>query len=173
MEIKGTTIKKELRELGHNTKKISVRVSHHGYGNTTIDVEIKDLSVDLRAVDKYLNQKYREIRYDEHVQGEILEGCNTFVRCNYEYDMFRNAVKANLPKAKKLIAEFEAEDTYSGIEFFENDHFKAYAFYKDKLISVHSKDEEDNNIYRRHVFYNEHDLARALLILDLYGNFGL
>lgn len=173
MEIKGTYIKKQLKEQGHDTKKISVRVNYVGYGSTSINVTIKDISVDIRAIESFLIKEYREIRYDEHVQGEILDGCNTFVFCDYDFDMFNNEVEKQLPLAEQLIEDFKKEDTYYGIDFFETDCFKAIAFYKDKLISIKSKDTEDTNHYRRHIFSNEYDLAKVLVTLNRYGNFGL
>ena len=173
MEITGNTIKKDLRLQGFNTKKISASVRHFGYGDSTITVEVKDFSIDIRALEKYLNKKYRDIRYDEHVQGEILQGCNTYVNVKYESDLYHDTIDSKLEEAEKLYKEMEAQDTYYGIPFFENDSFKAHAFIKDKIISVSSKDENDNNIYRRHVLYNAYNLAEALVQLEIYGNFGL
>lgn len=172
MEITGNTIKKELRTQGFDTKKISASVKHFGYGDTSITIRIKDLSISLIAIEQFIKQKYQEIRYDEYIQGEILQGCNTYVNCSYDYEVFETAVDNKMNEATELFRQLEKEDTYNGILIKETEDIKVYAFLKSQFISCHSKKNNSDCFYNKHCLFNKRDLAHALVKIDIEGHFG-
>ena len=98
-------IKAELKKLGYNSRQISVRSSDCGYSDRS-EITIKDLSVDMDAVKKAC-LKFEKIRYDERA-GEILAGCNTFIRVNYSYGVLKEATEAQLQYATDLVKKIEA-----------------------------------------------------------------
>lgn len=114
MEIKGIDVKNYLKEQGYETKKISIRVTYSGYGSISITITLKDLKLNRAELDNVVSKKYKNIRYDEHVQGEILEGCNTFVNCEYDYDLLEAAINKQLPKAKKIYSNLQMNGSNLG-----------------------------------------------------------
>lgn len=175
MEMTGNQIKKQLREKGFDTKKISVRVEYIGYGSTKISCTIKDLSVKAKEVETFLKEEFLEIRRDEHVQGEYLEGCNTYVSCEYDYDIYENAIEERLVKATEIenIMRNQDKKDYSGIQIFENEKVEILAFSKERFLRVWKKDKTDDSWYRSVSIETTYQIARALVNLDIYGHFGL
>ncbi|WP_301390198.1 hypothetical protein, partial [Enterococcus spodopteracolus] len=75
MEITANNIKRSLREQGINTKNLRIRVEMVGYGSTSIRVKLHDLTLETETIRYEIQKQWGSIRYDEKVQGEILEGC--------------------------------------------------------------------------------------------------
>ena len=75
-EIKGTEIKKKLKEYGINTEGLSVRRRDAGYSDAWY-VDGSGKKTDLRSVERILKDKLES--YERDISGEILMGGNTFV----------------------------------------------------------------------------------------------
>ncbi|WP_301399225.1 hypothetical protein, partial [Enterococcus spodopteracolus] len=86
-----------------------------------------------------IQKQWGSIRYDEKVQGEILEGCNTYVFCEYEEEVLEQAIKEKYDQAETIYRHLEQLDTYNGEQIFETESVRAVAFFKDKLISLMMK----------------------------------
>lgn len=165
MTVTAKEVKKMLKEKGFDTRKIRVRVEHFGYGSESINIRLMDITLNLQKIDDLVCREYREVRQDEHVQGEYLEGCNTYVRCNYDEDVFDLAKEYMYPRAKKIYLELEEKDSNNGLDIFENDQFSAVAFFKDRVITLMSKTNEPG-FYRRHMLNSIDDMTEALVILE-------
>lgn len=96
----GNQIKKELKEAGIPTKNISVRLN-----SCSIRVSISDLSIDAEKVEALVN-KYESIDRCERT-GEILQGGNTFVLVDYDWDALR-AKWDNAEYAQSVLSDFKA-----------------------------------------------------------------
>lgn len=165
MTVSAKEVKKMLKEKGFDTRKIRVRVEHFGYGSKSINIRLMDITLNLQEIDKIACREYQEVREDEHVQGEYLEGCNTYVRCSYDDDIWDLAKENMYPRAEKIYLELEEQDTHNGFDIFENDQFRAVAFFKNRVITLMSKTNE-SGFYRRHLFNSIDDMAEALVILE-------
>lgn len=172
MNITVNTIKKYLKENGYDTKNIRVRVKYVGYGSTSISITILDLTLNAEEIERVVRKEFGSIRYDEHVQGEILEGCNTYVNCAYDYDVLERAIQEKYKTAEKIYNELKKQNTYNGIEIYENRKITAFAFFKDRSIVLMNKNKESSMRYRNHVLNNKYDLASALVTLENIGHFG-
>lgn len=172
MKTTAKEIKRDLKEKGFNTKNIRVRVEYIGYGSESITITLKDVSLNRLEIENAVSRSFGNIRYDEHVQGEILEGCNTYVTCKYDYDTLQLAIDEKMEQAQEIYSKLEELNTYSGQDFFENDDIRAIAFFKDKSIALMNKDKENTTRYQSHVLYSPHDLANALVFLENIGHFG-
>ncbi|MDT2432217.1 hypothetical protein [Enterococcus avium] len=171
MTLSAKEVKTLLKEHGISVRHIRVRVESVGYGSLSIRIRLLDIALDCQRIETIVRREYQEIREDEHVQGEYLQGCNTYVQCQYDYDVFDQAVEALYPRAKELYAYLETQNGYQGIEIFENEDVQALAFYKDHLISL--KNKKDSTVfYRNRAFYSEHDLAEILVTLEHGHIFG-
>ena len=72
------------KEMGLNSRKVSVKSAYCGY-STKIDVVIKDLSIDIKKVEKIANEFYSVDRCER--TGEILQGGNTYIFCKYDWEL--------------------------------------------------------------------------------------
>lgn len=165
MTVSAKEVKKMLKENGFDTRKIRVRVEHFGYGSESINIKLMDVALNLQEIKALACRTYREVRRDEHVQGEYFEGCNTYVRCWYDEDVFEQAKQEMFSRAEKVYSELEEQGANNGLDIFENDRFRAVAFYKDKVIRLMSKTNE-LNLYPRHVLHSVDDLADAFVLLE-------
>lgn len=130
-------IKKELKEAGIPTKKISVRC------DGSVHVTIKDLSISIEAVEKVV-KKHEHYQRDEY-NGEILQGGNTFVFVDYDWGLKAEWYK-NEAFAQEVLKEFKgyfgtgvvylkhAENKAS--EWSKNSHGLAQEALKDVVGSV-------------------------------------
>lgn len=165
MDVTAKEVKRMLKENGFDTRKIRVRVEHFGYGSESINIKLMDVALNLQEINSLACRTYREVRKDEYVQGEYFEGCNTYVRCWYDEDVFEQAKQERYSRAEKLYSELEEQNSYNGVAIFENDRFQAIAFFKDKVIRLVSKTKE-LNLYPRHRLHSVDDLADALVLLE-------
>lgn len=81
-------IKKYLKENGIDTKNISVKGSNCGYSES-YNITIKDITVDIEKV-RELVKTFESYERDERT-GEILEGGNTYIFINYDYNTLKLA----------------------------------------------------------------------------------
>lgn len=81
-------IKKYLRENGIDTKNISVKGSNCGYSEN-FNITIKDINIDIEKV-RDLAKTFESYERDERT-GEILEGGNTYIFVNYDYNTLKLA----------------------------------------------------------------------------------
>lgn len=111
----GSYVRAELKKIGITSRMVSVRVRPCGY-STSVDVVIKDLSVDFHLVEKTVNV-VEYIRYDEYAQ-EILSGCNIFVNVSYDWEIMRDAKNAVFDEVK---AEMEKINDNQNHKLYEED----------------------------------------------------
>ena len=81
-------IKKHLKENGIDTKNISVKGSNCGYSES-YNITIKDIDIDIEKV-RELVKTFESYERDERT-GEILEGGNTYLFVNYDYNTLKLA----------------------------------------------------------------------------------
>ena len=81
-------IKKHLKENGIDTKNISVKGSNCGYSES-FNITIKDINIDIEKV-RELAKTFESYERDERT-GEILEGGNTYIFVNYDYNTLKLA----------------------------------------------------------------------------------
>lgn len=167
MGVNATEVKKLLRENGIDTKNIRVRIRKLGYGSHSVDVTVKDLSMDLTEINRIVSKKYQRIRYDEHVQGEILEGGNKFVSVSYDFDIKYEAINEELPQAEEIIKELESSSESNSKKIFENEEVEAIYFFQDRITYLYdkNKDQEKRRIFRSHSTHNAYDVAEVLVTL--------
>lgn len=93
-------IKEELKKLGITSKQVSVRSGNCGYSDSSY-ITIKDVSVRIGAVKKAC-EKFESIDYDKY-SGEILEGGNTYIIVQYDYEALRNAENKKMAEVEELL----------------------------------------------------------------------
>ena len=93
-------IRAGLKKLGYNSRQVSVRSGDCGFSDYS-HITIKDMSVRKADIEKVCNA-FQSIRYDEYT-GEILEGCNTYIRVEYDYDALNEAKNEEMPKVEELV----------------------------------------------------------------------
>lgn len=72
-------VREAIKGLGYNSRQVSVRKDN----GTSVEVRIKDVTVDFEAVDRAAHQ-FEKVDRCEY-SGEILCGGNTFVFVQYDY----------------------------------------------------------------------------------------
>jgi hypothetical protein len=96
-------IRSELKKNNITSRQVSVTGHYAGYSEA-IDVNIKDLTVNIDTVEKIAN-KHESIRYDQ-ASGEILQGANTYVSVKYDHTARGEAAKRYIPLAERLINKY-------------------------------------------------------------------
>ena len=81
-------IKKYLKENGIDTENISVKGSTCGYSES-YEITIKDININIEKVRELL-KTFESYETDERT-GEILEGGNTYIFVNYDYNTLKLA----------------------------------------------------------------------------------
>lgn len=166
----GQAIRKALKERGWNSRAVSVRVSDAGY-STSVSVKIKDMTINKREVEKIVNA-HESIRYDEY-SGEILEGANTYVFVEYDWEAMRDASRAYMEQAQEIIDNNKEADTAT--EVLERDgvkmyyHFNGIAGHVDNHVSLHGEKFADDWYNQKYAAYSANSLAEALMLFDLQG----
>lgn len=159
-------IREKIKAKGIKRNTYSICVRDVGY-STSISIEVKDITVNPAIFTKILDE-YSYIRRDEHTY-EILSGCNTFTRVQYDYDTLKAAsekynavameVMRTAPKEhNQKIAIYKEHELY----FAKNDGF---------VYVLSNKEGERSTQFRRHVAETEHELATALAIFNGIGTF--
>lgn len=102
-------IRNDLKKLGYTSRQISVRSGDCGYSDYS-RITIKDVSISRKLIEE-ICEKYEYIRYDEY-SGEILQGCNTFITVDYNYNAVKEAKNKNIDEARKLVGRVLAGDRH-------------------------------------------------------------
>lgn len=103
-------IKKLLKEKGFDTKKISVKHRYCGYSES-FDITIKDINININEIENII----KSLEYYERDErtGEILEGGNTYIFTQYDFDTIK---EANEKYNQKIIDIIEKELSTRTIE---------------------------------------------------------
>lgn len=75
-------VKSYLKEQGIETSNIRVNTKH------SIQVKLLDPKLDYKQIDRLLREKFESVNRCE-ASGEILQGGNTFVFVEYDYDLVK------------------------------------------------------------------------------------
>jgi hypothetical protein len=103
-------IRNKLKEIGITSRQVSVKGSYALY-DSVIRAEIKDLSVNVNLV-KEITENYRSVDYCI-ASGEVLEGGNTYVRVNYNWESIRDARLLKEEEAKKIFDDVQGKESYT------------------------------------------------------------
>jgi hypothetical protein len=123
----------ELKKAGYNSKQIKVSVRYSSYDDC-VKFTIEDLTIPKRKIEQ-IGEMFRSVRYDERSQ-EILQGCNVFVRVQYNYEKWEENRNRYEEQAKAVMA------SYNGINssyIIEND---PRFLYHPEVMWVESKNQE-------------------------------
>lgn len=136
MKLNARQIKTFLKEAGFETKGIRVRVNHWGYGDTYIQVNLLDLNLPIKKIQTTLAEQYSNVSYD--IDGEVLQGGNTFVSVSYDWDIKEEAIKAKMEEAQELLDSLSQYNCHEGQgEIFKEDEEKViYIYPVDKRMTV-------------------------------------
>lgn len=111
-------IKKYLKENGiDTTKNISIKSSNCGYSES-YNVTIKDINIDIEEV-RELVKIFESYERDERT-GEILEGGNTYIFVNYDYNTLKLANEKYNNIVLDIIKNKLSEHTQQDIETWNN-----------------------------------------------------
>lgn len=154
-----TKIRQIIKELGYKRNQVSVKTSEYGVANTSLRITIKDLSINAEALEAKINH-LENIRVD--CMGEFLEGCNTFIFVNYDYEALKNASSAKIGVCNMIIDEVQESKSSVWIDdnwlLSWNKQANAYClFHKDHL-------NENSGTYRNKYIYNSSDLAKEFAL---------
>ena len=106
---KGAAIRAELKKLGYNARQVSVKTGYCGYSDFA-RIRIKDCAVNKKAVENAC-KKFSSIRYDEFT-GEILEGANTYIDVDYDFEALENAIEKAMPEVESVVSEIAKEQKH-------------------------------------------------------------
>ena len=165
----GREIKAYLKSEGIDTKLISVSVTYPGY-EESIHATIKSLDINLKQVERLLNEKYRSVDYDQ-ANGEILAGGNTYVSVNYDYQILKDESKKHIETAESIFNSEEFK-TNSIVEVMKHSNGNALLFskYGEKtFVKTPSGDLLDH--IDRHYARNIYSLSEAMAIFEHLGTF--
>jgi len=108
-------IRSKLKEAGFSSKDYSIRVRDAGY-STSVDIRVKNPKVRVSEVSKIVKQ-FESVERDERT-GDILEGGNTYVHCQYDSDeMFDEVIEPLMATAEKVFSSSK----WDGKKIAEND----------------------------------------------------
>lgn len=141
MRLNAHIVKRFLKEEGLETKAIKVRVNHWGYGDTYIRVDLLDLNLPIKKIQTTLAKQYSDVSYD--IDGEVLQGGNTFVIVSYDWETQHEAIEAKMEEAQELLDSLSQYDCHEGQgEIFKEDDEKSiYIYPVDKRMTVRRKGE--------------------------------
>lgn len=163
MKLNARQIKTFLKEAGFETKGIRVRVEHMGYSDTYIKVKLFDLNLPLRKIQEILKEQYEDIR--RYHDGEILQGCNSFVMVTYDWETQHQEIEAKMEEAQELLDSLSQYNCHEGQgEIFKEDEEKViYIYPVDKRMTVRRNGEI------RSIWYDVSDsykMAKFLVTLE-------
>lgn len=108
-------VRSKLKEAGFTSKDYSIRVRDAGY-STSVDISVKNPKVRVSEVITVAKQ-FESVERDERT-GEILQGGNVFVHCQYESDeMFDEVIEPLMATAEKVFSSSQ----WDGKKIAEND----------------------------------------------------
>lgn len=159
---KAAIVRKSLKEIGITSKQVSVKSGYCGYSDK-LNITIKDLAIKEETVKDIANQF---VEYERDARsGEILEGGNTYVFIDFDYDAKAKATDEMRPRAAEIFTTNKQNDVVA-----KTDDLEAVYFPLDELIQLFriKTITDKEGTYRRcetvsrHVAYNEYDIASAL-----------
>lgn len=166
-------VRAAVKALNFNNRQISIRES--GNSSTRIDVKIKDLSIDAKAVKRAVDEYEKIDRC--HASYEILSGGNTFIFVQYDSSVIREAAKNQLQRAEALIKANEDLKPGSGDRAIEEfGRYRASLCREDNgslILKVYRKpvDWESRSCFcldtiATYSACNSYQLAESLVLLD-------
>ena len=158
---KAAIVRKSLKGIGITSKQVSVKSGYSGY-DSVLRITIKDLTVSYQTVEN-IAKHFEEYERDER-SGEILEGGNTFIFTDYDYDAIRAAADEMIKQATEIAARKESgtvakSGTLEVIYIPDNRKIKIVKHIEvtDELGTY-----TDKETLETHTAYNERDIASAL-----------
>jgi len=149
-------IRKKLKESGFTSKDYSIRVRDSGH-STAVDIEVKNPKVRLSEL-KQIVKQYECVDRDER-SGEILQGGNTFVHCQYEDGIFEDVIQPLMATAEKVFSSSK----WDGNKIAENESFKVFMSKIDEATKIlHMYDREDKLQEGKCILKNPDSLALAM-----------
>lgn len=162
---KAKQLRGELKEIGYNSKQISVR-SKDG-----LSITIKDFSIKFREIAP-LVRKYEHIRRDQ-ITGEILCGGNTFVSIGYDYGELRKASSRYQNFSIELFNKCEALPVGSGEIVYEIGN-KTILYFPHELYGLGSiRILEDGNTVKAYVAHNVPHMQEAFALIEAEFDIGV
>ena len=176
-------IRNQLKEKGYNSRQVSVKAKAVMYDDS-ITVTIKDLTIPFKVVND-IAEKYESIRYDEYC-GEVLNGCNTYVRVCFDYDAIRQEREKYMQFARDTmekykdtpVGQLETIAEHDDLEIFyipkrNNGNNEAIEVCQRVTQKYFNSDEEYESIdtLERRDAYNEYAIAEALVYFVNQYNF--
>lgn len=129
-------IRKTLKEAGFTSKDYSIRVRDAGY-STTVNIEVKNPKVKLSELKQFV-KRFEVVDRDERT-GEILQGGNTFVHCQYEDGIFEEVIQPLMEIAKQVYTSSK----WDGCKIAENESFNVFMSKIDEATkSLHMYDRD-------------------------------
>ena len=159
--MKATDVKKFLKENGIETKKISVSIRESGYADTYISVYLKDINLPIEYISNLLKSKYDD--YTRDVDGEILQGCNTFMHVQFDYETEFQAHKEIKETANKKIEEIKSNNGKTILYLSPDNSIELNACYFENQVRPVLT---GKNIYRILLHENEYNLESAFLLMN-------
>ena len=164
---KAAIVRKSLKEIGITSKQVSVKSAYCGYSDK-LSITIKDLTVNKETVEKVAKQ-FEEYERDER-SGEILEGGNTYVFIDFDYQTLRSAAEEMMPKAKEIFStKSKLEPNECEAIRLDDEMVITYAPCVNSIrLTKYTKATDPNGSYinpetlSNHAAWNEHDIAAAL-----------
>jgi len=164
---KAKIVRKSLKEIGITSKQVSVKSSYCGYSDK-LSINIKDLSISKQTIEG-IAKKFEEYERDER-SGEILEGGNTYVFIDFDYQTLRSAEEEMMPKAKEIFkTRKQLEQNECEAIKLNDDMVITYAPCANSIrLTKYNKVTDPNGSYinpetlSNHAAWNEHDIAAAL-----------
>ena len=86
--VRATEIRKKLKDIGYNSRMVSVRSSQFS-GGDDITIRMKSIDVDEHKV-REIAKEYEDVDYDKY-SGEILMGSNSFVFVEWDWEFIVKA----------------------------------------------------------------------------------
>ena len=158
---KAAEVRKQLKEIGITSKQVSVKSGYCGYSDK-LNITIKDLSVNEQTV-KDIAEQFEEYERDER-SGEILEGGNTYIFIDYDYDARRAAAAEMMEQAQKItkVKESGTVAKSGSLEVIYIPENHTIKLVKKSEITDELGTYTDRKELATHTAYNEHDTASAL-----------
>jgi hypothetical protein len=160
-------VKKELRANGIKTKNIRIRCNY-----SAVYITLKDLTIDIDKVQEVARNKWEHYSRDER-SGEILQGGNTFVFVEYDWQVLRDAAAERMDEAEKIINDGECVTIATNEETQTSAVLMFVAPESTQNAVVIRKAGEACSSYElgRHAAYNAHAVAAALVLFAARGRF--
>lgn len=152
-------IQEKLKAAGIPRAAYRIRVQGCGYSNS-VHIYVKDLAVSIDEV-KRIAYQYESIDRDERT-GEILEGGNTYVFVEYDFDTLQAAQEKYLAQAEGIYGHGYAE-----IMTHSNGNTLAYLDTEPGEGRLYLKN--NNNTYDRIYCRSPHRLAEGIAIFAATG----